>query len=146
MSPPQGIVSGEDASLITAQDAAQWSNLRTTGWESDLTSCPDRRKARCTRRGRHESPSDRAIGRALSLGYAAGAKGKVKVINVKADASAPAVAPSEATVKSGQYSIARPLYLITTDSPSATVKAFVDFALSEPGQRIVREQEYISIQ
>lgn len=81
----------------------------------------------------------------VGLGYAAKAGDKVKVVNVKADADAPAVAPSEETVKSGAYSIARPLYLITAENPAGSVKIFLDFALSDEGQEVVRSNDYITV-
>lgn len=81
----------------------------------------------------------------VGLGYATGAGERVKVVPVKADESAPAVLPSEETVKSGAYSIARPLYLVTVENPSAPVQTFIDFVLSEAGQEIVRRDHYIPV-
>jgi phosphate transport system substrate-binding protein len=81
----------------------------------------------------------------VGLGYAIGAGDKVKVLKVKADDAAPAVTPSEETVKSGEYSIARPLFLYLAGEPSPAVQKFVDFVLSDEGQEIVRSDDYISI-
>jgi phosphate transport system substrate-binding protein len=81
----------------------------------------------------------------VGLGYATGAGDKVKVVKVKAKDDAPAVAPSEQTVKSGEYSIARNLYLYVPANTSPAVQQFVDFVLSDAGQEIVRRDEYISI-
>lgn len=81
----------------------------------------------------------------VGLGYAVESKGKVKMLAVKADASSPAVVPSEATVISGIYSIARPLYLYTKGAPAGTVKAFVDFCLSPEGQKIAVETGYVPV-
>ncbi len=89
--------------------------------------------------------SDRwAIGY-VGIGYAEEAGNDVKVVAVKADENAQAVVPSSETVKSGTYSIARPLFLYTNGQPTGTVKEFVDFALSAEGQRIVRETGYVTI-
>ncbi len=82
----------------------------------------------------------------VGLGYAVEAGDKVRMISVKADDSAPAVVPSEATVKSGEYSISRPLYLYTNGEPQNHIKQFVDFCLGAEGQKIVRETGYISIE
>ncbi len=85
-----------------------------------------------------------AIGYA-GLGYAAGAGEKVKMLSVKENKDAPAIAPSEESVKSEEYSIARPLHLYTAGPPSGPIKKFVDFCLSPDGQRIVRETGYVTV-
>ncbi len=79
----------------------------------------------------------------IGLGYVVEAGNRVKALNVKADANSPAVAPSEETVNSGDYRIARPLYLYTAGEPTGMAKAFIDFALSDAGQEIVRENGYV---
>ena len=85
-----------------------------------------------------------AIGYA-GLGYALAATDKVKIIAVKADDKSAAVIPSEQTVKSGQYPIARPLYIYLDGEPDGTIKKFIDFCLSSEGQSIVTETGYIAI-
>ncbi|MCE5273053.1 phosphate ABC transporter substrate-binding protein [bacterium] len=82
----------------------------------------------------------------VGLGYAVDAGDKVHMISVKADDSAPAVIPSESTVKSGEYSISRPLYLYTNGEPQGHIKQFIDYCLGAEGQKIVRETGYISIE
>jgi phosphate transport system substrate-binding protein len=81
----------------------------------------------------------------VGLGYAAGAGDKVKVVKVKAKDDAPAVAPSEETVKSGEYSIARGLFLYVATDTSPVVQRFIDFVLGEAGQEIVRKDDYITV-
>lgn len=81
----------------------------------------------------------------VGLGYATGAGKRVKVVKVKADPGAPAVTPSEETIRTGAYAIARPLVLVTLEMPPTHVQAFVDFALSDEGQQIVRRNDYIPI-
>lgn len=81
----------------------------------------------------------------VGLGYALAAKGKVKTLGVKADDNSAATSPSEQTVKSGQYSISRPLYLYTNGEAAGTVKNFIDFCLSAEGQTIVRETGYVAV-
>jgi phosphate transport system substrate-binding protein len=81
----------------------------------------------------------------VGLGYALAAKDKIKIIAVKANENSAAVLPSEQTVKSGQYSIARSLYLYTNGQAAGTVKNFIDFCLSDQGQKIVRETGYVSV-
>lgn len=78
------------------------------------------------------------------LGYLIEAKGKIKPVAVKKDAFSAAVIPSEETVNSGAYSIARPLYLYTAGEPKGLVKSFIDFAMSEKGQKIVAETGFVT--
>lgn len=57
----------------------------------------------------------------------------------------PPVLPTTETALDGTYPIARPLYLYTRASPTATVKAFIDWARGEDGQRIVRDIGYVPV-
>jgi phosphate transport system substrate-binding protein len=81
----------------------------------------------------------------VGLGYAVEAGAAVKTLKVKADAGAPAVEATEATVKSGEYGISRVLYLYTNGEAQGLAKAYLDFALSEAGQKIVVDQGYVTI-
>lgn len=81
----------------------------------------------------------------VGLGYAAEAKGKIKVLNVKKDAESPAVEPTIETVVSGTYPISRPLNFYTRGEPAGAVKAFVDFAMSAAGQKVVQEMGYVPV-
>jgi len=81
----------------------------------------------------------------IGLGYAFEAKDKVKMLQVKENVEAPAVIPSVATVQSGEYAIARPLHFYTNGTPSGSVKSFIDFVLSEEGQKIVLETGYVPV-
>lgn len=81
----------------------------------------------------------------VGLGYALAATDKVKIIAVKADVESAAIMPSDLTIKSGQYPIARPLYLYLNGEPEETEKKFADFCLSAEGQSIVTETGYVAI-
>lgn len=81
----------------------------------------------------------------VGLGYAEDAKDKAKVLKVKENKDAPAVEPSEETVASGAYPIARALYFYTNGEPKELVKDVVDFVLSPAGQKIVRETGYVPV-
>lgn len=82
----------------------------------------------------------------IGLGYLVGAENKVKALGIKADASSPAVMPSEQTAKSGEYSIARALYLYTVGEPQGLAKSFIEFVSSEEGQKIVVETGFVTAQ
>jgi phosphate transport system substrate-binding protein len=81
----------------------------------------------------------------VGLGYALAAKDKVKIIAVKAVDNSPAVMPSDQTVKTGQYPIARPLFMYLNGEPQGTVKTFIDFCLSDAGQKVVTDTGYVSV-
>ena len=81
----------------------------------------------------------------VGLGYAHEAGDSVKSLSVKNDDTSPAVAPSVATVQSGDYAIARPLHLYATQGDNASVQAFVDFCLSAEGQKIVADSGYVPV-
>jgi len=55
------------------------------------------------------------------------------------------VEPTEANVLSGEYPVARKLYLYIRGDASDDINAFVNFVLSDDGQRIVREVGYIPL-
>lgn len=82
----------------------------------------------------------------VGLGYALAAGDKVKVVAIKADANSPAIVPSEQVVKSGQYPIARPLYLYVNSKAGGAVQDFVNFCLNEKGQAIVKDSGYVTVQ
>ncbi|MFW5784358.1 MAG: substrate-binding domain-containing protein, partial [Spirochaetota bacterium] len=48
-------------------------------------------------------------------------------------------------VLSGEYPIARPLNVATVGEPTGDAKAFIDFLLSERGQEIVAEVDYLPV-
>ena len=72
----------------------------------------------------------------IGLGYVSE---KVKAISVDN------VMPSKETVNSGDYALARPLFMYTDGEPTGAVKKFLDFVMSEEGQKLVEENGYISL-
>jgi len=80
----------------------------------------------------------------IGYGGAAYAKG-IKVIKIKKDATSPAVAPSDATIKNGTYPLSRPLFFYTRAKPSPEIKAFTDWVLSPEGQSVVVKVGYFPI-
>ena len=47
------------------------------------------------------------------------------------------IQPSMSAIETGAYPLTRPLYLITSAEPPATIQAFLAFALGQDGQRLV---------
>lgn len=55
------------------------------------------------------------------------------------------VMPTLATVKSGQYKIARGLYSNTKDDPAAMTRLFINYLFSAEGQKIAAEKGFIPV-
>ncbi len=55
------------------------------------------------------------------------------------------VAANEANIKAGTYKIQRPFLYVTKDEPTGLAKAFIEFILSDAGQRIVVEEGAIGV-
>jgi phosphate transport system substrate-binding protein len=55
------------------------------------------------------------------------------------------VAPTRQTVRDKTYPILRPLTVLSAGEPSGAVKGFIDYLLSQPGQNIVKNLDYIPI-
>jgi len=69
----------------------------------------------------------------------------VKAISVAVDVNSEYFYPNSYTVISGTYPISRPLYLYTNGESQGVVKEFIDYALSEEGQKIVEETDFVPI-
>jgi len=55
------------------------------------------------------------------------------------------ILPSNATVANGQYPIARPLFMFTNSWPVGLTANFIDFILSNEGQKIVEEMGFVPL-
>jgi phosphate transport system substrate-binding protein len=51
----------------------------------------------------------------------------------------------KANISSGKYLLYRPLYIITTETPSDTAKKFIQFAKSREGQEIISQQGTVNL-
>jgi phosphate transport system substrate-binding protein len=51
--------------------------------------------------------------------------------------------PTYDNVKNGKYGLYRPLYLVTSPSPSKVVKSFIEYAQSEEGMEIIRKNKTV---
>ncbi|MCW3083356.1 MAG: phosphate transporter substrate-binding protein [Bacteroidetes bacterium] len=70
---------------------------------------------------------------------------EVKSIAVSYDQGKTYVAPSVAAAKDKTYPISRPLYYMYDKVNEAKVKTFVDYALSDEGQKVVSEIGYVPL-
>lgn len=70
---------------------------------------------------------------------------EVKVLKITPKPGEPAVAPSLETAQNGTYPIARPLYLYTLGEPKGAVAEFLEWILSDEGQKIVAKKGYVPL-
>jgi phosphate transport system substrate-binding protein len=77
----------------------------------------------------------------LAIGYVGLGYLSSKVKALKVDG----VIPSEETVLSKEYALARPLYMYTNGEPTGVVKEFIDFILGEEGQKLVEEIGFVAL-
>jgi phosphate transport system substrate-binding protein len=80
----------------------------------------------------------------IGYGGAAYAKG-VRDVGVKKDDASPGVLPKAENVQSGTYPISRNLYFYLRKPPEGLAKDFIDFVLSDEGQKLVTEVGYFPI-
>jgi phosphate transport system substrate-binding protein len=82
-----------------------------------------------------------------AIGYSgiAYATADVKTVRVSTGEGKPAVAPTLATALDGTYPISRPLFMYSRGKPAGEVKRYLDWILSDQGQRIIQEMGYAPV-
>jgi phosphate transport system substrate-binding protein len=76
------------------------------------------------------------------MGYA---NASVKMLKVARKSGEPYVAPSVETTQNKTYPIARPMFFYTAGDPAAHVQRYIDWTLSEAGQKLVVETGYVPL-
>ncbi len=71
--------------------------------------------------------------------------GKVKMLKVASQNGAPAVEPSVENTLSKKYPIARSLNVYTLGEPQGEVKKYIDWCMSDAGQKIVEASGYVPL-
>ena len=94
--------------------------------------------------------SDKAGIGYVGIGYVVNEQGKVtpglKVLKLAKNKADTFVSPTEAiNVKSGTYPLSRPLYQYLKGVPTGDLLAFVQFELSETGQKIIEQEGFYAI-
>jgi phosphate transport system substrate-binding protein len=82
---------------------------------------------------------------AIGYGGMGFATEQVKALGVSAEAGAPVYAPTRENASSHRYPLARPLLLYTLGTPEGAVRNYIEWILSEAGQRIVAESGYVPL-
>ena len=72
----------------------------------------------------------------VGLGYVSG---NVKAITVNK------IECRKETVLTGEYPLARPLFMYTNGKPAGAIKAYLDFVLSKEGQQLIEKEGYIGL-
>jgi phosphate transport system substrate-binding protein len=68
-----------------------------------------------------------------------------KTVRVALTSAGPFVPPNIETVNDDSYPIARPLYMYTRGEPGGLIKDYLDWIMSEEGQRIVAELGFVPL-
>jgi len=76
------------------------------------------------------------------LGYATAA---VKIVKVMKKKGEPAILPSNSTVLDKSYPIARPLFMYTPGEPTENAKKYLDWIVSDAGQKVVEKSGYVPL-
>ena len=76
------------------------------------------------------------------LGYATTA---VKLLKVKKTAAGPAYEPTVATTLAGTYPVVRSLQVYTLGDPQGAAKAYINWMLSDAGQKVVEASGYVPL-
>ena len=76
------------------------------------------------------------------MGYATGA---VKMLKVTSKPGSPAIAPTVAAVHDKTYPLARSLHVYTLGEPQGAVKQYIDWILSDAGQKVVEDSGYVPV-
>lgn len=67
----------------------------------------------------------------------------VKFVALKADENAPAALPTVEGAMGGHYPLMRPLRMYTLGQPTGHIKDYLDWIMSDAGQKIVADSDYI---
>ena len=76
------------------------------------------------------------------MGYATA---EVKMVRVTSKPGSEAIAPTVAAVHDKTYPLARSLHLYTLGEPQGAVKRYIDWILSDAGQKVVEDSGYVPV-
>lgn len=69
----------------------------------------------------------------------------VRAVPVRKDAASPAIEPTVDNITKGVYPISRELYWFFNGVPSGDMKSFLNWALSDDGQKVAQETDYVPL-
>jgi phosphate transport system substrate-binding protein len=89
--------------------------------------------------------NDNTIGY-VGVGYLKDAGSSVNVVAVKVDDSSAAISPSVETISDKSYPIARGLFIYSNNTKLTEIaKAYIDFVLSQEGQKIGEDSGFVKV-
>lgn len=140
-------VGGNDASIVVlARDTNSGTHVffkeHVVQYQEKLEYGPDVQFMAATQAGFDEVAQNENAIMYGGLGYVTD---EVKALGIKKDDSSPAVLAGIETVKSGEYPVARPLFVYTNGEPTGLLKAYIDWILGDEGQAVVEELEFVPI-
>lgn len=81
----------------------------------------------------------------VGVAYAAARPKDVKTLSVQEKAESPAYPPTPENIVNKKYPISRYMYIYTDGIPKGAVREYLKFIISDEGQRIVEQVEYIPL-
>lgn len=97
----------------------------------------------------NEAIVDEVAGRPDAMGYSGlgavhKAGDRIKILAIRAEPQGPAVAPLADALRSGDYALARTLYLLGTTPPTKIAEAFLSHCLGPSGVTLLQRAGYVS--
>jgi len=81
----------------------------------------------------------------VGVSYAQNRENELTIVKVKKDENSSAYEPTAANVASGDYPISRFLFQYTNGKPTGAVSDFIAYELSDEGQKVCEDVEYIPL-
>lgn len=81
----------------------------------------------------------------VGVAYATARKGEVKIIPIQSKADQPFYEPTPENIASGKYQISRYLFIYTNGVPTGGAREYLKFIMSDEGQKVAEEVEYIPL-
>lgn len=138
-------VGGEDAPIAAVGRDSSSGTYGT--WQEMVVERGDvqGRKSRVAARTQVVASSGAMVGTVAGNRFAIGYDGIGYVDDTIRALSVEGVAPSAENAKAGRYPLSRELYMYTAGEPAGDAKSFIDYMLSQGGQRIVEDEGFIPV-
>lgn len=138
-------VGGEDAPIAAVGRDSSSGTYGT--WQEMVVERGDAqgRKSRVAARTQVVASSGAMVGTVAGNRFAIGYDGIGYVDDTIRALSVEGVAPSAENAKAGRYPLSRELYMYTAGEPAGDAKSFIDYMLSQDGQRIVEGEGFIPV-
>ncbi|MDO4787171.1 MAG: phosphate ABC transporter substrate-binding protein [Fretibacterium sp.] len=138
-------VGGEDAPIAAVGRDSSSGTYGT--WQEMVVERGDvqGRKSRVAARTQVVASSGAMVGTVAGNRFAIGYDGIGYVDDTIRALSVEGVAPSAENAKAGRYPLSRELYMYTAGEPAGDAKSFIDYMLSQDGQRIVEGEGFIPV-